>query len=279
MNLLNQITDAYDRQARLYPALQLISPVVITCVAIFSAELTVLQSCGSAVVGFGGAFLLTQLARDAGRNREPSLYKIWGGMPSVLILRHSHARYDPITKARYHKQLSTLVNGTKSPTPAEEQADPGAADQIYLAWSHFLRVNARENQKKCPHVFRENVNYGYRRNVWGLRQWGIVVSSVSAFVAGVRLLCIYKNAGIFGEEVFGAFVVSLVFLALWLFRFTSDWVRVAAEAYAERLTETLENIGGKPPVRKKKSRQTAQAGHPADLLDPGHDQTPRQPLH
>lgn len=252
MNPLNLLTDAYDRQARLYPALLLISPAVVTGVAIFSAKLTVLQSCGSAVVGFGGAFLLTQLARDAGKSREPLLYKIWGGMPSILILRHSHARYDSITKNRYHKQLSALVKGTKSPTSAEEEADQRAADQIYTAWSHFLRVNARENQKKYPHVFKENINYGYRRNVWGLRPYGIVVSAVCILVAGTLLWFNYKHTGIFTEEVFGALAVSLLFLCLWFFRFTSDWVRVPADAYAERLVETLENMGGKSPVEKKK---------------------------
>ena len=217
----------------------------------FSAKLSVLEAFGSSAFGFGGAFLLTQLARDAGKNREPSLYQLWGGMPSVSIFRHSHARFDTITKARYHQKLAALVNGAKAPTPAEEQADPAAADEVYKAWSHYLRSNTRD-AKKYPLLFKENISFGYRRNVWGLRPIGIAVSVVCALAAGARLWFIYNGTGQVGEEIAGALTISLLFLMLWWFRFTDDWVRVPADAYAERLAESLETIGGKPPAKEKK---------------------------
>jgi hypothetical protein len=250
MNPLNLISERYDREARLYPALLLIAAAA-TGVALFSAMLSGLQSLGAALVGFGGAFLLTQLARDAGKNREPSLYKLWGGMPSVLIFRHAHKRFDSITKARYHKKLATLVKGAKAPSPDDEKADPDAADEVYSAWSHYLRSNTRDT-KKYPLLFQENVSYGYRRNVWGLRPFGIAVSFLCALVAGWRLWFIYNGTGQIEQELAGALAVSLLFLALWLFRFTSDWVRVPANAYAERLAESLESIGGKSPAEKTK---------------------------
>ena len=251
MNPLNIISERYDREARLYPALLLIAPAVATGVALFSAKLTGLQSLGAVLVGFGGAFLLTQLARDAGKNREPSLYQMWRGMPSVLIFRHAHKRFDSITKVRYHKKLATLVKGAKAPSPEEEKANPDAADEVYSAWSHYLRSNTRDT-KKYPLLFQENISYGYRRNVWGLRPIGIVVSLLSAFVAGGRLWYTYKGTGQIDQKLAGAVAVSLLFLALWLFKFTSDWVHVPANAYAERLAESVETIGGKAPAEKTK---------------------------
>jgi hypothetical protein len=251
MNPLNLISERYDREARLYPALLLIAPAVATGIALCSAELTGLQSLGAALVGFGGAFLLTQLARDSGKNREPWLFQRWGGMPSVLIFRHAHKRFDSVTKERYHKKLATLVKGAKAPSPDDEIADPVAADEVYSAWSHFLRSNTRDT-KKYPLLFQENVSYGYRRNVWGLRPFGIAVSLLCALVAGGRLWFIYDGTGQIGREVAGALAVSLLFLALWLFKFTSDWVRIPANAYAERLAEALESIGSKAPVEKTK---------------------------
>ena len=169
----------------------------------------------------------------------------------MLIFRHAHKRFDSITKARYHKRLAALVKGAKAPTPDEEQANPAAADEVYSAWSHYLRSNTRDT-KKYPLLFQENVSYGYRRNVWGLRPFGIAVSLVCALVVGGRLSFIYKGTGQIEQELAGALAVSLLFLALWLFRFTSDWVRVPANAYAERLAESLEAIGGKAPAEKTK---------------------------
>jgi hypothetical protein len=251
MNLPNIINDGYERKARLYPALLLIAPAVVTGVALFSANLSGLQTLGAVLVGFGGAFLLTQLARDAGKSREPFLYQLWGGMPSVLVFRHRHKGFDSITKNRYHKKLTTLVKGAKAPTRDEEQANPTAADEVYSAWSHYLRSNTRDT-KKYPLLFQENVSYGYRRNVWGLRPYGIAVSLICALVAGGRLWFIFKATAQIEQELAGALAVSLLFLALWLFLFTPDWVRVPGNAYAERLAESLETIGGKAPTDKTK---------------------------
>src|SRR5271165_6378507 len=155
INLINLIADGYDRKARLYPALLLVAPVVVVGVAMLSAKLSVLESLGAALVGFGGAFLLTQLAGDAGKKREKELFAKWGGMPSVSIFRHRDTRLNAIIKARYHKILSRLVKEARAPSVQQEQAEPDNADVIYAAWSDYLRVNTRDT-KKFALLFREN---------------------------------------------------------------------------------------------------------------------------
>jgi len=175
-------------------------------------------------------------------------------MPSVSIFRHRDTRLDSITKARYHKLLSAQVNGTKAPTIGEEQENPALADGIYKAWSHYLRVNTRDT-KKFSLLFHENVNYGYRRNTWGLRPIGISISLLCTISSGARLWYIPNTTGQLGQEIMGALGLSILFVALWLFRFTTDWVRVPADAYAERLAESVENIC-KPSDAKKKERTT-----------------------
>ena len=250
MNPINLITESYERKARLYPALILIAPCVITAVAIMSAKLSALQSLATTLVGCGGAFLLTQLARDAGKHGEPALFQTWCGSPSVTIFRHRNPRLDFITKGRYHKKLSTFVKGAKAPTVEEEQADPAAADQVYTAWSHYLRANTRDT-KKHSLLYQENVNYGYRRNVWGLRPIGIIVSALCCVISGLRLWFVYRSTGAFGQELAGSVFFALLFLALWILRFTSNWVRVPADAYAERLAETIETLDAKTAAQKK----------------------------
>lgn len=242
MSLFNLITDPYDRSARLYPAFLVVAPGVATVVALLSKRPAGLEALAGTAVGLGGAFLLAQLGRDRGKAQEPGLFQSWGGMPSVAILRHSHKRIDSLTKARYHSQLSYLVKGGKAPTIDEEEGQPAAADEVYSAWSHYLRVNTRD-KKKYQLLFQENVNYGYRRNVWGLRPLGILVSAASALLAGGSTYLGYRANGSLNEATTCAAVLSLLFLGLWLFRFSSDWVRLPADAYAERLLETLETLG------------------------------------
>ena len=250
MNTGNLMIGSYERKARLYPALLLIAPVVAAAVAMLSAKLSGLQSLGAAIIGCGGAFLLTQLARDSGLKKQQGLFEIWGGLPSVTIFRHRDTRLDAITKTRYHKKLVALVKEAKAPTAEQEQNDPTAADAIYAAWSNYLRANTRDT-KKFALLFQENVSYGYRRNVWGLRPIGIAVSILSFLVCGIRLYFIHRSTGKFDEALIGAGTFSAVLLLLWLFRFTVGWVRVPAEAYAVRLSECTEMLVKNETSEKK----------------------------
>lgn len=207
---------------------------------------------GAAFAGMGGAFLLTQLARDAGKTREPSLFQLLGGMPSIVIFRHANKQLDAITKARYHRKLERLVAEAKAPTREEELANLDSADEVYSAWSQFLRTNTRDI-KKYSMLFNENVNYGYRRNVWGLRPIGITLSLLCVLVVGGRLWLVQSETGQINQHMAIAFVVALLFLSLWLFRFTSDWVRIPAIAYAERLAESVETMDLKTTAKKPKA--------------------------
>jgi Flp pilus assembly protein TadB len=241
VDLLRLVSDGYERKARLYPGLLLILPLVVTIVAIWSAKLSVLQSLAAVVAGCGGSFLLAQLARDAGKKREEALFASWGGMPSVAIFRHQDTRIDPITKARYHKTLGSLVKNAKPPSPQEEAANPNDADKIYRAWSTYLRSNTHDN-KKYPLLFAENVSYGYRRNLYGLRPWGITISSLSFAAASSYCVWTYLAAHEVPVELAAAAIVAVVLLLLWTLRFTASWARVPGEAYAQRLAETVDII-------------------------------------
>jgi hypothetical protein len=87
--------------------------------------------------------------------------------------------------------------------------------------------------------------------VWGLRPWGITISALAAVLAGSVAYVRYRSTGTLGEELVGAAALALVFLLLWAFRFTADWVRIPADAYAERLAETVESMGSKPATAEK----------------------------
>ena len=94
MNLEILIMDEYERKARLYPALLLIAPIIGTVFALLSIKMAISVTI---FVSSGGAYLLTQLARDKGKEKEPKLFNEWGGMPSIAIFRHTDNQLDKIT--------------------------------------------------------------------------------------------------------------------------------------------------------------------------------------
>ncbi len=241
MSAFSQILEGYERKARFYPALVLLAPVAALVVAVMLPTLSTVKSIVTIIITCGGTWLLSQLARDEGKKGEQKLFEEWDGMPSVAIFRHRDLRIDSITKERYHKKLAGLVKSTKAPSAAEEAATPDAADGIYRAWSTYVRMNTRDT-KKYHHLFKENVYYGYRRNLWGMRPIGIALSVLS-FLGGLGWLGYqYKVGQELSVAVMGADALALALALLWIFRFTAEWVRIPADAYAERLAEAVDGL-------------------------------------
>jgi hypothetical protein len=233
--------DRYARNARLYPLLLVIAPVVIFVVVVAKLELSGLKTIWVGLAAVGGTYWLTQLARDPGKNLEAKLWTSWGGTPSIAILRHCDPRIDAITKARYHTRLVELVPDTIAPTPDSEREDPVTADTCYTAWSTHLR-NSTRDQKRFHLLFDELVSYGYRRNLLGLRPYGLFSSILaclgcSAFVG----FALYLHREI-RDALWLALCVNILLLIFWVYRVTPDWVRLTAENYAARLVEAVDDL-------------------------------------
>lgn len=235
------ITDTYNRQARLYPALLLILPIVIGIVVFFPELVKSAQLLAVSSLGIGGAFLFTQLTRDAGKKREPELFHSWGGMPTIVIFRHQTKFIDDISKRRYHSKLALLVDGTRAVTQEEEELNPKEADKIYNSWSDYLRSKTRD-----PKIFglllKENINYGFRRNTLGVKPLGVTLSIVSLSVCFLTLICSWRS----GVQIDLISIIGTVIILLLCFfwcRITSaEWVRISAFHYAKQLAESVDSL-------------------------------------
>lgn len=238
---LGRIPDQYTVRARLLPALLVALPAGVAALAWFPDGILGWGAVWGLVTWSGGTLLLAQLGRDAGKRKEPRLFELWGGKPTTRMLRHAGGA-NPVTLGRRHAKLKSLMRDVRFPTPEEEAADPHAADEVYEACTTVLRDKTRD-RKRFDLIFEENCNYGFRRNLWGMRPLGLVIALLAlAVIAGVPVLdSAARSGGRLGlVAVTGA--VDLLVLLGWLFVFTPGWVRVAGEAYAERLLEASERL-------------------------------------
>jgi hypothetical protein len=229
--------DDYTSRARIAPVLLVISPGVV-----FMATSAVAQ----VKVAFGGATLVAllavvaaQLGRDRGRALEPGLWQQWGGAPTVRKLRFRGG--DSMQRVERHHATVEAATGHQLPTPEDEAADPGAADVAYEDAVSALRELTRDDPR-FRLVWAENADYGFRRNTLGLRRWGTLSAAVVLFGALLFLL-------LSGEDLAGvltgagpAAVWSVAMLVFFRVVVTEEWVRVPAEAYADRLLGAAGNI-------------------------------------
>lgn len=235
--------DNYTLKARYFPVIIFLFPIVVLGVFYslhFDSILHFLISLG--VVG-ALTYLFSQLGRDQGKIKEPALWKSWGGMPSIQLLRLRDSYFDKHTKQRYHQKLQIVCPVTSVPDTGMENNDPQAADDVYHTWTKYLISQSRDN-KKFSLLYKENVSYGFRRNLWGLRPLALSFS-ICLLIANYLFFALtlnnYNPVAYPNSFIYSSLSLLLVIL-FWLFVVTKQWVRLVAFSYAERLCECCDNF-------------------------------------
>jgi hypothetical protein len=238
-----KLFDHYSFRARLQPALLTLVPAAVGIFAWTGPGVKWQSALWTLFGTAGGTFFLAILARNLGKQIEPGLWQSWGGSPTTQLLRHAGTG-NPILRERWHKFFSKLL-GKPLPTLQEEQADPNAADDLYNAGIKLL-INKTRDVKKFHLLYKENVQYGYCRNLFAMRSMGLIISLLGS---GACLAAGLWNAHVEDPKIYPwvCLAVDLVFLVWWIFTIKPAWVKVPAFAYAERLLESIENI---PQTRK-----------------------------
>jgi hypothetical protein len=121
------------------------------------------------------------------------------------------------------------------PTADDERRDPPAADEVYDACTRFLIARSRGNRL----VLQENINYGFRRNLWGMKPLGVSIALTCAIGLGASLYANRANGFLPGAVAVE--IVNVLIAGAWLIVITPRWVMLPAQAYADRLLETLEH--------------------------------------
>lgn len=240
-------SDDYTLRARVAPAVIAVAPVVV--LALTAIPLT---PQGAKVIPIAVAvFVLVagQRGRDAGQSRERALFEKWGGAPSTSMMRlpvRGDLGVNDVMMLRRRSQLEQLWgDGRQMPTAQEQVMTPESADMAITEFVAVLRARTRD-AIRFPLVAAENINYGFRRNCWGLRTWGLVFALITLAVSiavGI-LLGLYKSP----HAGYGLTIplVSAI-LAAWFWKsVTEDWVYIAAKRYARSLLETLDLLLASP---------------------------------
>ncbi len=235
-----RILDTYSIRARWAPVLLVVLPPLLLCVSLvpgMPAWNKLWPLAGAA----GIVILADQLGRDAGRRLQAGLWDSWGGAPTTAALRHRGAP-NPVLLARQHERIAAIM-GQALPTATDELADPAGADHAYQAATAVLIARTRGRRKEYPLIFAENCNYGFRRNMLGLRPWGTFTAVTTALLDMAAIATTLAGLAGFPMGLTAVvLIVSIAALVIWRRVVTPDWVRRVACSYAERLLEAAETL-------------------------------------
>jgi hypothetical protein len=231
------LVDSYTLRARAWPLLLVASPLF--ALAIAAAHLELGPAIGSAALGTAVVFLGSQFARDAGKKLEPELWGFWGGAPTLRRLTFDGST----SESQVHRTHQAVGRATNQQLPTEEMEaqDPAAAKEAYEHAIFRLRELTRD-RTRFGLLFKENVNYGFRRSLLGLKPLGVIVAGAT-LMAGMVIVIFADgatSARATSAGVPGAW--SLLALLVYWRLINRGWVRIVAEAYADRLLGCAEVI-------------------------------------
>jgi hypothetical protein len=282
---VSKLFDSYSRQARLFPGLLTLFPIILTAIALFPRPVT--SSWGATLVTLGTScgllYGLSVLSRSRGKMVETRLLAEWGGWPTTIWLRHRDDNLPSPVRARYHAFFARNVPLFVAPTEQQEAADPKAADAMYASAVKWLQERCRGNAFLL--VEKENAEYGFRRNLRGLKPIGLTACIVALLVSGLAIL--WRNETLLPAfesmsakpvlaalsavkpAALGAICVDIAAIVGWIALVRDGWVRGAGNQYARALLarcDTFDASAGRTPAaatRKPRKPKTAAAEDPA----------------
>ena len=179
------------------------------------------------------SFVASQIGADFGRRLEKRLWDKWGGPPTTRFLRHRNREYNQVTRRTVHQSMIRL--GFQLPTEEEEVENPEYADECYAACVADLRRLTR-NKRRYGLVHKRLIDYGFRRNMLGLKWIGLGTAVSVPSVCALYMWWKWDPAGLY-VPLFAVGIVSAAIAIGWLTLVTESAVALGAERYANSLLE------------------------------------------
>jgi hypothetical protein len=246
--------DTYTIRARLFPAVLAAAPALaLAGVSVSWDKLALSQLIATIALGVL-IFVLADLARRRGKRVEPIIEQKLGGRPSAL--RHSDDTLDSVSKQRYLDFLATKLNEA-APSQEDEERAPDVTQRFYERGSAWLRENTRDT-KKFRILFEENITYGFRRNLYGLKWPALILNIAVVFVCAVVLMLSYFRQWQvdYSARFLSVIAIAALHATYIFFAVTEQGVVEASKQYARQLALSCESFisaGSKPkPVSRRK---------------------------
>lgn len=228
--------DTYSFRARVLPVYLTLAPVILLLVAVVPEGIKLQIGGATALVFAPVSFLLGQVGADFGKRLEMSLWTNWGGPPTTRFLRHGNHEFNEVTRSRVHEKLRQL--GLSVPAREEQERDPCAADTHYQSCAEDVIRRTRDT-RKFPLVFRGLTEYGFRRNLLGLKILGMPISVVGLAGSAWFAYTAWISTNDLPSVSLIAALTSAGLLLAWLVWVTERTVKLSADRYARFLLEAV----------------------------------------
>ncbi|WP_283183463.1 hypothetical protein [Pseudomonas svalbardensis] len=247
MEIFSQF-DTYSLKARVFPALIAGLPTLTLLFIIVPWDHLDLSHVIAVAMGAVLLFAFADMARHRGKKVQEKLGT--GETPDQW--HRDNPDVPEGSKDRYREFVAAQLNQS-APTVEDEKLRPQHANDFYRSANAWLREESRDHST-FNLLFSENITYGFRRNLLGLKTTALFCNSV------VLILCVgilYFGPSYFAslpkiDEKIIIVITSVVLHSAYMMAAVhAAVVREASRAYGRQLILSCETL-----IRTKKSNST-----------------------
>ena len=231
--------DAYTLRARVFPALVAGLPTLALLAVVVPWSDPGPPHAIAVAAGLILLFAFADVARRTGRHVQTKL----GTGTTPEQWRRDNPDIPETAKDLYRAFVAHKLRRS-APTADEELADPARARDFYLGAGTWLRQQTRDRQK-FNILFGENVTYGFRRNLLGLKVVALLCNTTVAAFSGAILQFrppYFAALPDIDEKLVAVLAADLLHSLYLLLAVSAAGVREASRAYGRELIVSCEAL-------------------------------------
>jgi hypothetical protein len=179
--MIEKFIDEYEVKARIAPGLIVALPAVVDVVYMVPVLGNLPIFAAGGIITLVLIYGLGYLIRAEGQKLEPVLWKQWDGPPSTRLMRYRDSFFGVDLKNSIRSAV-TQEFAITLPAAADEKKDPASADKAIA--DAFQRVKSFLRRFDATGIWQKNnIEYGFCRNLWGGRMLWASVAVGSIVVA------------------------------------------------------------------------------------------------
>lgn len=229
---MNSLFDEYDTRARLSVGIILISPLLLTAYL----QLEVIRKLTTTIIVALALLAISNLIVIYTRYLGKPSFSKKGIVENMLL--PSDSTIDKLTKKRIYTKLAS--KDTSLQILLDECDNPNPSIHFRLACSSAYNL-IKETNRNNSLIHKENILYGFSRNMYGVKKYGIILSFILFVLEFIQFYFSYNcDLTIASIEFFVSFIINIFYLLLWIFFVNKKIVKFCAENYAEQLIKAFD---------------------------------------
>ena len=184
--------------------------------------------------------LISNIDKNYGKKKEKELWEIWEGAPVEILLSDKSNYIDLKTKENYHSKLLKVLPSSKK---IDFKTISKQEKSLIYQWLIMYLIKQIHSKVDTTRLNNKNMIYGFKRHLWGLRNFGIATLIVS--IIGYFIYFIKLNNFAFSMTYFIFFIQEMILIIMlfgWVYFVNSSWVKKSAIDYTKILLSYLDQV-------------------------------------